>query len=87
MYQFKITKKAENKLKKFDCEIQRRFFKKMEKLVIDPEVYGKPLRNRLAGTWEMYFENSYRIFYSINQNRKIIIIESILHKDEIKNQT
>ena len=87
MYQFEITKKAENKLKKFDCEIQRRFFKKMEKLVRNPEMYGKPLRNVLSGTWEMYFENSYRIFYSINKNREIITIESIPHKDEIKNQT
>lgn len=82
MYDIELTEIAERKLKQFNLEIQSHFFKKLERLQNDPEAYGKPLRNILAGKWEMYFERRYRILYSIDKNRKLIIIESILHKDE-----
>jgi len=81
-YDLEITEVAEKKLRKFNHEIQGHFFKKIGKLQQNPTAYGKPLRNILAGTWEIYFERRYRILYSINENKKLIIIESILHKDE-----
>ena len=81
-YGLEITEIAEKKLKKFNCEIQKHFFKKIERLRLEPMAYGKPLRNILAGTWEIYFEHRYRILYSIDKENKIIVIESILHKDD-----
>lgn len=80
-YELHITPLAESKFKKFDKELQRRFFKKVEKLKETPEC-GKPLRNVLAGSWELYFEGSHRILYSIDENKKTVRIESILHKDD-----
>jgi len=76
-----ISEVAEKRLKKFDKEIQRRSFKKVEKLKVNP-YYGKPLRYNLTGAWELYFEKSFRILYSIDKNNKKVIIESIWHKDE-----
>ena len=81
-YDIELTEIAEKKLRKFNCEIQKHFFKKLEKLQIEPSVYGKPLRNVLQGTWELYFEHKYRILYSINENKRLVVIESILHKDD-----
>jgi len=80
-YKLEISDVAETRLKKFDREIQRRFFKKVEKLKTAPKS-GKPLRYILAGSWKLYFEKSFRILYSIDEKRKIVKIESILHKDE-----
>ena len=81
-YDAELTEIAEKKLKKFNLKIQKHFFKKLEKLQIEPTSYGKPLRNVLRGTWELYFEHKYRILYSIDVNKKLVIIESILHKDD-----
>ena len=82
LYEIEMTELAEKKLKKFNREIQKHFFKKLEKLRIEPTVYGKPLKNILCGTWEMYFEHKYRILYSIDENNRLVVIESILHKDD-----
>ena len=81
-YELEITETAEKNLKRFNREIQKHFFKKIERLRFEPMAYGKPLRNILAGTWEMYFEHRYRILYSIDREMKIIVIENILHKDD-----
>lgn len=80
-FSLEISEVAEKRLKKFDREIQRRFFRKVERLKLNP-FQGKPLRYALSGTWELYFEKSFRILYSIDKNQKKVIIESILHKDE-----
>ncbi|HIE41217.1 MAG TPA: type II toxin-antitoxin system mRNA interferase toxin, RelE/StbE family [Candidatus Aenigmarchaeota archaeon] len=82
-YKIEITEPAERKLKKrFDKELQRRFFNKIDKLKIAPTIYGKPLRGPLAGKWELKFERRWRIIYVIDENEKVIYIESILHKNE-----
>ena len=81
-YDIDIKEPAEKKLKSFGKEIQRRFAKKIEKLSENPQVFGKPLRNVLAGYWEAYFEKSFRIVYTIDEDSKKIVIEAIKHKDE-----
>ncbi len=81
-YELEITETAEKQLKKFNREIQKHFFKKIGRLKLNPMAYGKPLRNILEVTWEIYFEHRYRILYSIDRNKRIIVIESILHKDD-----
>ena len=52
-YTIKLTGTAQEDLKRFDKELQRRFFKKVEKLKEYPYVHGKPLRTPLAGKWEL----------------------------------
>lgn len=81
-YSVDIKEPAERKLRSFDKEIQRRFAKRIDKLAINPQAYGKPLRNVLAGYWEAYFENRFRILYTISESSKKITIEAIKHKDE-----
>ncbi|MCK5233691.1 MAG: type II toxin-antitoxin system RelE/ParE family toxin [Candidatus Aenigmarchaeota archaeon] len=80
-YVLALTEIAEERLRKLNKELQKRFFKKIEKLKNTPEC-GKPLRNVLAGSRELYFERKYRILYSIDNNQKLVKIESILHKDD-----
>ncbi len=81
-YSVFIKDPAEKELKKFDKEIQKRFAKRIDKLATNPQVFGKPLRNVLAGYWKAYFENKFRIIYTIDDKSKKITIEAIKHKDE-----
>ena len=43
-YEIEIVPEAKKDLTKFDRELQRRFFKKIERLKEYPDIYGKPLR-------------------------------------------
>lgn len=81
-YRIAISETAEQKLRGFDRELQRRFFNKIEKLREYPDIYGKPLRWPLAGKWELRFEKRWRILYTINEKNKEVQIVAILHKDE-----
>ena len=54
-----IKRPAEDWLRRQPSEIQKRFAVKIRKLKETPKVFGKPLRGRLHGYWELYFENRY----------------------------
>ncbi len=82
MYQILIKEPAARWLRKYDKETQRRFAAKIRKLKENPDIHGKPLRGRLHGYWELYFERKFRIIYTINYTEKIVTIEAIKHKDE-----
>jgi mRNA-degrading endonuclease RelE of RelBE toxin-antitoxin system len=81
-YEILITEPAERRLKKFDKEIQKRFAERIRKIKENPMLFGKPLRNVLAGYWEVYFEHRFRIIYTVDIEKKIITIEAIKHKDD-----
>lgn len=78
----KIKEPAEKWLRKYDREIQKRFATKIRKLQEHPELHGKPLRGVLHGYWELYFENKFRILYTIDYQKQTVTIEAIKHKDD-----
>ncbi len=81
-YRIEITEPCENRLRKLNKELQKRFADKIRKLNENPTLHGKPLRGRLHGYWEIYFEKRFRILYTINIENKIVTIEALKHKDE-----
>jgi len=81
-YDIIVSPTAEDDLKKFNQELQRRFFKKTEKLKEYPKIYGKPLRKPLQGKWELRFEKRWRIIYEVHEMKRIVKIVAILHKDD-----
>ena len=54
-----------------------------ERLVNNPEVFGKPLQRTLKGYWKLRV-GDYRVVYRIS--RKEIIILGIIHRKEIYRQ-
>ena len=82
VYYLIISPTAEKDLRKFNLELQRRFFNKISKLKEFPDIHGKPLRKPLAGKWELRFERRWRIVYQINEAAKLVEIIAIWHKDE-----
>jgi len=81
-YKILIREPAEERLRRYDREIQKRFAAKIRKLADNPDIHGKPLRGALHGFWELYFERSSRIIYSIDFQNRVVVIEAIKHKDE-----
>ena len=81
MYTIITPEPIEREIKKLDKELQRRLDKRLEKLKTAPDIYGKPLRWPLAGTWEIYFENKFRVLYEIDFNNKTVTLTGIKHKD------
>ncbi|MBN1167708.1 MAG: type II toxin-antitoxin system RelE/ParE family toxin [Methanospirillaceae archaeon] len=77
-----IKRPAEDWLRRQPIEIQSRFATKIRKLKEYPEIFGKPLRGRLHGYWELYFEHRYRIIYTINRVEGVVSIEALWHKDD-----
>ncbi len=82
VYDIEIMPGVKENLKKFNLELQKRFFRKIEKLKEYPDMHGKPLRWPLVGKWELRFEKRWRIIYVIVEKEKLVQIESILHKDD-----
>lgn len=81
-YDVIVSPTAEDDLKKFDKEMQRRFHNKLEKLKEYPDIHGKPLKWPLAGKWELYFERRWRIVYEIREDEKLVKVVAVLHKDD-----
>jgi len=84
MYEIVIPEPVEKELnKRFDIHMLKRLHKRIKKLETAPDVYGKPLRGPLAGIWEIYFERRWRVLYTIDYKRKIVILRAVKHKDEM----
>ena len=81
-FAIKIKEPASKRLQKFNKNIQERFAIKIRKLEENPDIHGKPLRGSLHGYWELYFENKFRILYTIDPTEKVVTIEAIKHKNE-----
>ena len=81
-FTIRIKEPAEKWLKKHNKETQKRFANKIQKLKEQPDLHGKPLRGPLHGDWSLYFEDKYRIIYTIDYSEQIVTIEAIKHKDK-----
>lgn len=77
-----IPEPVEKEVTSWDGDRQEVFFTKIEKLERYPTKFGKPLRGPLSGLWELYFENSFRILYSVDRDEKKVLIREIRHKDD-----
>ena len=69
--------------KKLDKVMIVRLHQRLRKLEIAPDIYGKPLRYPLAGTWEIRFENRWRVLYRIDYEKNYVFLTGFKHKDEM----
>lgn len=84
MYEIVIPEPIEKVLtKRFDAHMLKKLHKKIKKLETAPDVYGKPLRGPLAGIWEIYFERRWRVLYTIDYEKKVVILRAVKHKNEM----
>ncbi|MEM5802289.1 MAG: type II toxin-antitoxin system RelE/ParE family toxin [Candidatus Aenigmatarchaeota archaeon] len=57
------------------------WLKKVKKKLQQYPEYGKPLRGKLHGIWQIRI-GPFRVWYEINHIEKKVILKAILHKDE-----
>jgi len=78
-YAVETTETFEREFRKHRDKVE--WLKKInDKLQNSPE-YGKPLKGRLHGIWQIRIE-SFRIWYEINHLEKKVILRAMLHKDD-----
>ena len=73
-------KKDVSKLK--DSLLKQKVKKQIERIVENPEI-GKPMRNLLKGTREVYI-SPYRLAYAYKKNELVLLFLSLYHKDKQK---
>lgn len=81
-YEVKTTEsfvKQFKKKHKDKIEYLKSVVSKLEKY---PDKYGKPLRGRLHGTWQIRLGDKFRIWYEINEKKKKVILKAVHHKKE-----
>lgn len=71
-------------MKKKHADKQERFSKQIDKLKEYPDKYGKPLRGKLHGYWQIRFADKFRIWYTVDKEEQKVTIEAIKHKEEAK---
>ncbi len=81
-YLVEIKEPAEKEINKLDSQKQKEIIKQLEKLEKYPDKYGKPLRGKLSGLWQLR-SGKYRIWYTIEDNT--VVVRAVKHKKEAKN--
>ena len=84
MYEIKyLPEVIENQIPKLTLPVKTRIKKAIEKkLMINPIVFGRPLRHSLKGLRRLRVDD-YRIIYKINENSDQVIVVKIAHRKEV----
>lgn len=84
MYEiFYLPEVVRHQIPKLSLPVRNRIKKAIEKkLVINPIVFGKPLRHSLKGLRRLRVDD-YRVIYKIDENIDRIIVVNIAHRKEV----
>jgi len=77
-YKIFLTKKFDRKFSKLDEQLQLRVIKKLRTLESEPRT-GKNLKGKFKNLFSVRVGN-YRVFYTIDEKRKVIFIITIKHR-------
>lgn len=80
-FEVEIKESAEQQIKELDKSKREEIISQMEKLEDYPEKYGKPLRGRLNGLWQLR-SGKYRIWYTVEDAK--VIVRAVKHKEDAK---
>ena len=80
-YQVEIKESAEQEIKKLDNSKQQEILSQLDKLEDYPKKYGKPLRGKLSGLWQLR-SGDFRIWYSIENDK--VQVNAVKHKEDAK---
>lgn len=81
-YEVETTESFDKRFKKKHKDKREYLESVVSKLEKYPAKYGKPLRGRLHGTWQIRLGDKFRIWYEINKEEKKVILKAVHHKKE-----
>lgn len=79
-YTVETTETFEKEFRKRHSDKKEWLQRMAERLAQDPE-FGKPLRGRLHGIWQLRID-PFRVWYEIDDKNKKVTLKAILHKKE-----
>lgn len=77
-----IPENVEKELQGMDKTKQEDFASQIDKLESYPKKYGKPLKGRLHGYWQLRFADKYRTWYTVDEGEQKVTVEAVKHKDD-----
>jgi mRNA interferase RelE/StbE len=80
MYTLEVSTKVRKEIKKLHADSHPQLKKKLQQILKNPKVYGKPLRDSLQGFWRARVD-PFRIIYEINEEKKIVILLKVDTRD------
>ncbi len=81
-YTVETTETFEKEFAKHHRERKEWLKRMISRLEENPE-FGKSLRGRLSGLWQLQL-GSFRVWYEINEKEKKVTLKAIFNKDEAK---
>lgn len=80
-YKVEISESAQDKIQDLDNSKKQEILAQLEKLEKYPKKYGKPLRGRLNGLWQLR-SGKYRIWYTVEDEK--VDVRAVKHKEDAK---
>ena len=85
VYVVETTNTFDEEFKKKYRDKKRQLKSIITKLKENPDKYGKPLRGRLHGIWQLRM-GAFRVWYEINDIDKKVILRAIFHKEKARSK-
>lgn len=81
-YLVELSPAAARQLRKLDPPIQRRLYLRLRKLATEPRPPGRVQLRGATGTFYRIREGGYRIIYTIEDRRLVVLVVRIAHRRE-----
>lgn len=82
-FKVEFTKSSFKELKKLDKKLSSLILRAIkEKLVVDPLLYGKPLRRSLRRLYRLRV-GDYRVIYNVEKSEVLVLVVKVGHRKEI----
>ena len=82
-YLVELSPAAARQLRKLDAPIQRRLYLRLRRLATEPRPAGCVRLRGTSGTFYRVREGSYRIIYTVADNRLVVLVVRIAHRREV----
>ena len=79
-YRVELTESFEKEFTKNHRDKKEWLERMIERLEQEPQ-FGKPLRGKLHGLWQLRI-GPFRVWYEINEEERKVTLRAILHKDD-----
>jgi mRNA interferase RelE/StbE len=82
-YRVEIAKPAQRQLKKLDAPIRRKLSRRIDRLANDPRPAGVAKLTDVSPPIFRVREGQYRILYTIEDDRLVVVVVRIGHRGEV----
>jgi mRNA interferase RelE/StbE len=82
-FRVELAPAARRQLKKLDRPVQQRVYRRMRRLATDPRPQGAVQLQGASGTFYRVREGDWRIIYTIEDVRLIVLVVRIAHRSTV----